>query len=190
MPARFCYKYINIWDAGCAHGPEPYSIAILLRENMTEFLFRNVRIYATDIDISNRFGRIIAEGVYPEHELKRIPPHIRAKYFRPTGRPSLYRLCDELRARIRFLKHDLLSLVPPRRGFNLIVCKNVLLHFRPTQRAEVIAMFHETLAEGGFLILEQTQELPSQSEELFERVSCRGQLFRKRSAVTSSCVSA
>ena len=35
LPVLQGARYINIWDAGCAHGPEPYSLAILLRENMS-----------------------------------------------------------------------------------------------------------------------------------------------------------
>ena len=49
LPVLKRRRYINVWDAGCAMGPEPYSIAIILRENMGRFLFRNVTIYATDI---------------------------------------------------------------------------------------------------------------------------------------------
>ena len=58
-------RYINVWDAGCAMGPEPYSLAIIFRENMGPFLFRNLKIYASDVDGSRRFGDIIAEGTYP-----------------------------------------------------------------------------------------------------------------------------
>ena len=49
-------RYINVWDAGCAMGPESYTLAIMFRENMGHFMFRNMRIYATDIDESNQFG--------------------------------------------------------------------------------------------------------------------------------------
>jgi chemotaxis protein methyltransferase CheR len=26
-------RHINVWDAGCAMGPEPYSLAIIFKEN-------------------------------------------------------------------------------------------------------------------------------------------------------------
>ena len=76
LPDLKRHMYINIWDAGCAMGPEPYSLAIMLRENMGPFLFRNVHIYATDIDDSDEFGQIMARGIYPEERVKRIPPHL------------------------------------------------------------------------------------------------------------------
>jgi len=185
LPILRGYRYIRIWDPGCAHGPEPYSLAMLLRENMTRFLFRNVRIDATDIDASGRFGSIIAEGVYPEGELKRIPEALRVKYFQPAETPGYMRLCEEVRRSVTFMRHNLLSLRPPRRDFRLIVCKNVLLHFAPQRRVEVLRMFYDSLAEGGFLVTEYTQKLPSQVNPLFERVTCRAQVFRKLPAALS-----
>lgn len=179
VPVLKGFKYINVWDAGCAHGPEPYSIAMILRENMTEFLFRNVRIYATDIDSTGQFGRRVADGVYTDDEIKRIPRAIREKYFAGCGRPGRYRIVDEIRARVSFVQHDLLSLEPIRTGLSLIVCKNVLLHFRGRQRRDVVLMFGDALRQGGFLVLEHTQALPDGTEHLFERVTSEGQIFRR-----------
>ncbi len=170
--------YIRIWDAGCAMGPEPYSLAIILREQMSKFLFRNVRIFATDVDESN-FGTIIARGAYPEVELKRIPPEIFAKYFEPDTEPGYWRLTEEIRRAVQFERHDLLSLKPVRNDFGLILCKNVLLHFTPAQRIAVIQMFHAALNDGGFFVTEQTQKLPPETESLFGAVTSAAQIFQK-----------
>ena len=40
---------IRIWDAGCAMGPEPYTLAILLAESMNPFAFRNIQLFATGL---------------------------------------------------------------------------------------------------------------------------------------------
>jgi len=172
-------KHIKIWDAGCAHGPEPYSIAIMFRENMGHFMFRNVKIYATDIDTSSRFDEIIAEGIYPETEIKRIPADIRKRYFSKADRPGCDKIADEIRARLSFTQHDLLSLEPVATGLALIVCKNVLLHFNEKERIEVIRMFHNVLTSGGFFVTEQTQRMPAELEHLFQKVVSNGQLFSK-----------
>jgi len=179
LPTLRTQRYINIWDAGCAHGPEPYSLAIMLRESMSHMLFRNVRIYATDIDTCDQFGRIITEGLYPEDQIKRVPREIKRKYFVKSDSPGCHRLVDEIRARVSFVKHDLLSLEPVRTGFSLIVCKNVLLHFTPQQRVNVIRMFHSALRDGGFLVTEQTQKLPRENEDLFAPMITAGQIFKK-----------
>lgn len=180
LPVLRGHRYIDIWDAGCAHGPEPYSIAIMLRENMGQFLFRNVRIFATDIDGSDRFGEMIARGVYPEQEVKRIPKDILQKYFSKADSSGQFEIDDEIKASVSFTRHDLLSLKPFRTGIGLIVCKNVLLHFNKNgDRTSVLRMFHSALRDGGFLVTEQTQKLPEPTEDLFERVTADGQVFMK-----------
>ena len=172
-------RYIDVWDAGCAMGPEPYSIAIIFRENMGHFLFRNVRIHATDIDESDRFGAIIARGLYSEVEIKRIPPEILSKCFSPNGGEGCFQISDEIRKAVTFQRHDLLSLEPIREELGLIVCKNVLLHFQPQERVSVIKMFHQTLSEGGYFVTEQTQKLPPETKHLFRQVTNAAQLFQK-----------
>jgi chemotaxis protein methyltransferase CheR len=172
-------RYINVWDAGCAMGPEPYSLAIVLRENMGHFMFRNVRLYATDIDESDQFGEIIAHGVFEAKALRRIPAEYRERYFRPNGSPQTCQINDELRRAVTYQKHDLLTLKPIREGFGLIVCKNVLLHFSPDERVNVIRMFHRALAPEGFFVAEQTQKMPDETAHLFRRVTQAAQLFQK-----------
>jgi chemotaxis protein methyltransferase CheR len=178
IPALKRHMYINVWDAGCAMGPEPYSIAITLRENMGPFLFRNVRIYATDIDESGRFGEVIARGVYPAERVKRIPQDLLHRYFAPRG-DGHFQICEEMRQAVDYQRHDLLSLKPIREGFGLIVCKNVLLHFTPRERADVVRTFHRALSEGGYFCTEQTQTLPPECLHLFRRVTGAGQVFQK-----------
>lgn len=171
-------QFIKVWDAGCAMGPEPYSLAIILRENMGRFLFRNVKIFATDIDESN-FGTIIANGVYSETELGRIPRDIFTRYFTAHDTPGQYQISEEIRQAVQFQRHNLLTLKPVREDFGMIVCKNVLLHFTAEERIEVVKMFHHALIEGGYFVTEQTQKLPSGTEQLFRQVTSAAQLFQK-----------
>lgn len=141
-------------------GPEPYTLAIILRENMGDMIFRNVKIHATDIDGSNLFGKIIIEGIYPMETVERIPKGIFDKYFEPAGKSGHFRVIEAIRKCISFQKHDLLSLEPIRKDMGLIVCKNVLLHFKEEERINVIKMFHGALQEGGFLSLSRHRKYP------------------------------
>jgi chemotaxis protein methyltransferase CheR len=170
----------RIWDAGCAMGPEPYSLAILFAEKMGPFAFKNLRVFASDLDDCDTFGPTIAKGVYPCQELDRIPADLRARYFEPAEQPGCLRVVDLIRQRLQFQKHDLLTLRPIGEGFSLVMCKNVLLHFSAEERVAVIRMFHSSLAPGGLLAMEQTQKLPETLSELFEQVVADGQLYRKR----------
>ncbi len=85
----------------------------------------------------------------------------------------------ELRAKIAFAQHDLLSLRPVREGLSLIVCKNVLLHFNEAQRIEVLQMFHAALQPRGTLVMEHTQKLPNVLAPLFQQVAPYAQVYRK-----------
>ncbi|MCD6569260.1 MAG: chemotaxis protein CheR [Deltaproteobacteria bacterium] len=179
LPYLKTRRYIRVWDAGCAMGPEPYSLAIMIRENMGGFLFRNVKIDATDIDESNQFAEIVKKGIYQEEILKRIPKDIFKRYFSPLNDSGQFQVKEEIRKAVCFQRHDLLSLKPVRDGFGLVLCKNVLLHFKPEERITVIRMFHNALADDGFFVTEQTQKLPAEVSYLFERVTSNGQVFRK-----------
>lgn len=179
VPEVMGRRKIHIWDAGCAMGPEPYSLAMVFAENMGKFAFGNLRIQATDIDESNLFERIINAGEYPAEQVKRIPRELFAKYFQPARTPGHFKLVKNIRSRVFFQRHDLLSLKPVGENFSLILCKNVLLHFTPANRVAVIKMFHRALAPGGYFATEQTQQLPGEVGHLFQQVAGNAQLFRK-----------
>jgi chemotaxis protein methyltransferase CheR len=177
LPALYERDRIDIWDAGCAHGPEPYTLAILLREKLPESLFRKVRIHATDVD--RDFAAQVNEGDFPESELRRLPPGILEEYFRPLCDSSRYRLVEEIRAIISFSHHDLLTFEPFKKNFSLIVCKNVLLHFNEEQRCKVLRMFHAALRCDGALVMEHTQKIPAALSGMFQPMVCHAQVYAK-----------
>ncbi len=174
-------RTITIWSAGCAMGQEPYTFAILLRERMGPYLFRNVKIYATDIDTYNQYIQIIGTGRYPEKDLQRIPVEIFQTYFRTDPNdPGFVYIVDEIRRAVEFKKHDLLTYEPIKTGIHMIICKNVLLHFSPQERVQVWNMFWNALEQGGFMLHEHTQKLPDEMNGLFEQIVMNAQIFRKR----------
>jgi len=170
---------IRVWDAGCAMGPEPYTLAILCAEHLGRFAFKNLSIQATDIDESNHFGEVIAKGDYAAEEVDRMPRELFQKYFRPGETPGFYCISEEIKSRVFFQRHNLLELTPVGNNFSLVLCKNVLLHFQPHERVEVIRMFHQSLAPGGFFATEQTQKLPAEMAPYFEQAAGDAQIFRK-----------
>lgn len=171
---------IKVWDAGCAMGQEPYTLAILFAEKMGEMGFNTLHLDATDYDSENNFGDIVNAGIYKSEELQRIPPKIFETYFEELpGQPGYHRVIERIRKRLFFRYHDLLSLKPINTDFSLIVCKNVLLHFSYEQRIEVLKMYHSALTPGGYFATENTQKMPSEISNLFEPVTNDSQLFRK-----------
>lgn len=169
----------RIWDAGAAMGQEPYTLAILLAERMGHFGFDNLRIDASDVENTGAFAKVIEAGVYPKDELSRLPEGILQKYFETDVTCGHFRVIERIRRRIAYQRHDLLSFTEIGRGYSLVLCKNVLLHFQAAERVQVLTMFHRALAPGGFLATERTQEMPTELDPLFQRVAPDTPLFRK-----------
>jgi chemotaxis protein methyltransferase CheR len=180
LPTLCGQTAVHVWDAGCANGAEPYTLAMLLREQMTDRVFRNVRILATDLDPD--CGPQIAAGIYAKHEIERIPHGIRQRYFQAIGAPGYMQVVDEVRDKVSFAQHDLLSLEPPRNDFSLIVCKNVLVDFEEEERRQVFGTFHRALLSSGFLATEHTLRMPEGAESLFEPISRYAQVYRRLDA--------
>jgi chemotaxis protein methyltransferase CheR len=179
LPSLAGRSHPHIWDAGAAMGQEPYTLSIMLAEKMNHFAFNNLRIDATDVESTGQFAQMIEAGVFPKEELSRLPEGILEKYFEPDGKPEYFRVIDKIRRQVAYQRHDLLSFQEIGQGYSLVLCKNVLLHFQPGERIEVLKMFHRALAPGGFLATEHTQEMPPELGSLFERVIPDGQLYRK-----------
>lgn len=179
LPVLAGRNHPRIWDAGVAMGQEPYTVSILFAEQMGHFAFNNLRIEATDVESTGLFAGAIETAMYPREELSRLPEGILARYFEPVGDTGSLRVIERVRQRVTYQQHDLLSFKEIGHGYSLVLCKNVLLHFQPPDRIEVLRMFHRALATGGLLATEQTQEMPLELANLFERVIPDGQLFRR-----------
>jgi chemotaxis protein methyltransferase CheR len=181
LPAISHLREIRLWDAGCATGEEPYTLAILFASKLGPFMFRNLDILATDHEESSfpQFAERIREARYSRTDIFWVPRELRELYFEPTEDPESFLLAQEIRERVRFKRHDLLSLSPPETGQSLIVCKNVLMHFSPEGQEGVLGMFWEALEPGGFLALDGNQALPRSFVSRFPRVAPGLPLYRK-----------
>ena len=168
---------IRVWVAGSAMGQEVYTLAIVLAERMGRFSFQNLYIEATDIE--EDFGDIVRKGIYPYKELERIPTELFKKYFVATSNPDHFQVVETIRQRVVFTHHNLLKFKPISEGFSLIVCKNVLLHFTPDERINVLKMFHSSLADDGVMANENTHKLPTEIAPLFHQISMDGQVYRR-----------
>jgi len=179
LPLMAGRSHPRVWDAGVAMGQEPYTLAILFGDRMGHFAFNNLRIDATDVESTGQFAHAIDAAVYAKDELSRLPEGILERCFEPDGDTGHYRVVERIRQRVAYQSHDLLSFRELGHGYSAALCKNVLLHFQPADRIEVLRMFHRALAPGGLFATEHTQEMPRELAPLFERVIPDGPLFRK-----------
>jgi chemotaxis protein methyltransferase CheR len=182
IPVISHLREIRVWDAGCATGEEPFTLAILFASRLGPFMFRNLDILATDHEESSfpQFAQRIRDARYSRTDVFWVPEEFRRSYFLPTDDPESFQLTQEIRDRVRFRKHDLLSFVAPEGEHSLIVCKNVLMHFSPEGQEGVLGMFYDSLVSGGFLVLDGNQEMPASFAQRFPRVEAGSPLYRKQ----------
>ena len=143
---------LNIWSAGCSIGAEAYSLAIIMKE-MTPGVKH--RILATDLDTE-----IIAKakrGVYTENELKSMAPERRAKYF-DKAEGDKYAIKNDIKSCIEFKHHNLLK-DKFETGFDLILCRNVVIYFTEEAKDQLYAHFFEALKPGGILFVGATEAI-------------------------------
>ncbi len=184
IPAISHSRVMRVWDAGCASGEEPYTLAILFASKLGSFHYRNLDILATDYEESNyaQFADKIRAAEYSRQDIFWVPQTHREQYFEGTDSPEVFRLIPSIRERVRYIQHDLLTLVPPETGYSLIVCKNVLMHFSPADQVKVLEMFHETLLPGGFLAVDGNQAIPPAFATRFKQVERGTPLYQKPEA--------
>jgi len=142
---------LNIWSAGCSIGAEPYSLAMIMKTltpNMRH------RILATDLDIEI-LGKA-KKGEYTDNELKAIDPERKRKYFTHEG--DKYLVSQEIKDCIEFKRHNLLK-DNFESGFDLILCRNVVIYFTEEAKDQLYANFFKALKPGGILFVGATEAI-------------------------------
>jgi len=134
---------LNVWSAGCSHGEEPFSLAMLLDQLAPDCQHR---IVATDID-SDALRIARAGGPYVPEAVKGVPRNLLAEYF-IRGAEGSYMLTNLLRQRVTFKEHNLLQ-DAFEQGFDLIMCRNVVIYFTEETKNTLYSRFHRSLKPGG-----------------------------------------
>lgn len=159
FPVLASYPQINIWQAGCAHGQEVYSLAILLEE---AGLYDRAQIYATDFNEAAL--RHAQEGIYPAKEAQLWSrnyqaaggTHSLADYY--SARYELLKLDRRLRRNVIFAHHNLVTDEVFCEA-HLVLCRNVLIYFSDPLQDRTLALFRDSLVRGGFLCLGTRESL-------------------------------
>ncbi len=142
---------IRIWSAGCSYGYEPYTLTMLIREQTTGV---TPRIIATDVD-DTILARAKA-GRFDEVQMVGVSPARRARFFQLVN--GAWEVRPELRPFVTWRRQDLLQ-DRFEKGFDLIVCRNVVIYFTETAKAELYRRFAESLTPGGILFIGATESI-------------------------------
>ena len=151
-------KKLRFWSAGCSTGEEPYTLSILLLEQVAQNLKGwTFEIIATDLN-DNSIAKC-REGLYAEYAVRNLSPLRRQKYFKQEG--ALYRVNDEVRAGVKFDRLNLQdqSKMLFMKGFDLIFCCNVLIYFDGVAKKRTVDHFYNGLIPGGHFFLGECETL-------------------------------
>jgi chemotaxis protein methyltransferase CheR len=150
-------RRLRIWSAGCAVGAEPYSVAILL-ERLLGGGIADWSIEILGSDISHRFLEKAREGCFGNWALRGMPDEERARNFALMEDGRHWRIDDRVRRHVRFVQHNLLHLLrgppgPEWSGFDLILCRNVLIYFSAERIAPMMSALGRCLGQQGWLMV-------------------------------------
>ena len=145
-------RTIRVWSAACASGEEVYTLALLAAEALAP---AQTPVDVLGTDISGAALAAAAAGRYRERAVGALSPPLRQRYFEQQADGS-YLVGERLRALVRFRRHNLArDPIPPRGedGFDVILCRNVLIYFEGPLVERVIGLLGRSVRPGGMLLL-------------------------------------
>lgn len=152
-------KPLKFWSAGCSYGAEAHTLAVLLD---AKFPGRH-QILGSDIDEAalaqaNR-------GEFNQNDMRGVPPQWAREYFEQKGisffaKPSLKKYLTFRRQNLLRDRFD--------RGFDMILCRNVVIYFTDAAKDDLYKKFFEALRPGGYLFVGSTERIFRANEIGFE----------------------
>jgi chemotaxis protein methyltransferase CheR len=151
---------LKLWSAGCSIGTEPYTIAIMMAEAAPA---QKYSLLATDLD-REALLKAKSRGPYSQDDIRNLSATQRQKYITPT---TPYHVKESVLKNIRFQEQDLFA-DHFETGFDLIVCRNVVIYFTAEAKNILYAKFHAALRPGGVLFLGGTEIISGSKEFGFQ----------------------
>lgn len=172
---RTARRSIRIWCAASSSGQEPYSLAMLCREEQPNLAGWKIDIVATDL--SREMVERAREGLYGQFEVQRgLPIQYLARYFNQVA--DRWQLKPEIRDAVHFREFNLLDDPRPLGSFDIVFCRNVLIYFDLPTKAKVLRRIAERLAPDGALFLGGSETVLGVSDQ-FEQWSDESGVYRR-----------
>ena len=167
-------RRVRIWSAGCSTGQEVYSLAMLFAEEPETWRGWTIDILGSDV--STQCVDRARIGTYSQFEVQRgLGINQMIKWFEETA--DGWRASESLRRPVRFQVHNLLEPPPHPGGFDIVLCRNVLLYLSPEKKALAFERLAASMAEDGWLMLGADETVIGQTAKLGADIKARG-LYR------------
>jgi chemotaxis protein methyltransferase CheR len=169
---------IRIWSSACSTGQEAYSIAIILKELLSNNNHYSVKLLGTDL--SDAAVSAASYGTYNKFEIERgLSREKLNKYFSMSG--SNWKINDDIRAMASFKKMNLLHPFTGLGKFDIIFCRNVAIYFNIEDRQKLFNKIADSLEPDGILIIGSTESLTGICSRFEPKRHLRSIFYTKRS---------
>jgi chemotaxis protein methyltransferase CheR len=150
LQARATQKTIRIWSAAASTGQEPYTLAMICKEEAAKLAGWRIEIVGTDLsrDALDRAKL----GAYSQFEVQRgLPITLLVKYFKQEG--DHWVISPDLKTNITFRELNLLSDFTSLGTFDVVFCRNVLIYFDQPTKAKILDKISRMIPPDGVLYL-------------------------------------
>jgi chemotaxis protein methyltransferase CheR len=180
-------KRVRIWCAACSTGQEPYSLAMIIKEQGAKLAGWNFEIIATDI--STEVLDTAKKAEYSQFEVQRgLPIQMLMKYFEQKA--DRWCLKQEIKSMVQYKFLNLLEPMFALGKFDVIFCRNVLIYFDRETKAMVLENMAPQLAEDGFLFLGGAETVLGITTTFKPMENSRGIYLKPNSPANSAAVPA
>jgi chemotaxis protein methyltransferase CheR len=152
-------RSIRMWSAGCATGPEAYSMAIATQEHLADLASWDVKILATDL--SNFALAAARAGIYERQMLDGVAPDVVERHFEPRRGQAGVTLAarPHLRRMVSVARLNLMETWPMRGPMDVVFCRNVMIYFDAPTREQLVKRFYDILRPGGVFAVGSAETL-------------------------------
>jgi len=141
---------VRIWSAACSSGQEPYTLAMILKEESA--LLAGIRAEIIATDLSTEIVAKAKAGLYSQFEVQRgLPVQLLVKYFSKAG--DQWQIAEALRSMVNFRCFNLLDDLAMLGRFDVVFCRNVLIYFDNSTKANILRRIARTVPDDGVLYL-------------------------------------
>lgn len=153
----------RVWSAACSSGQEPYSIAMVLSETISN---GNWEIYASDI--STKILNAAKSGLYPMDQSSKITGKYLSKYcLKGVGSQEGKFIIDRvIRDKIHFFQANLNAALPRIGEFDVIFLRNVMIYFDNDTKRQVVSKLLQHLKLGGYFLIGHSESLNGISDQV------------------------
>ena len=168
---------LKIWVCACSTGEEAFSLAIIVDQCLKKLNKKlDVKIFASDID--EKSLKIGQRGEFPLSIAKDLDSRVLSDYFIKSDKKLL--IIPRIRKQIVFAAHNVIK-NPPFIKNDLVSCRNMMIYVNHILQQKLLATFHFSLLEGGYLFLGSSESAAFIKDGVSE-ISGKWKIYQKTSS--------